>query len=347
MRKLDEPAEHRPFNPFALAGTLIILFSFYISILLNHPERSATYLAASALFMGALWYFCYLSRRETTIEVAKEAYVSKDNDFQVDSANGLMILFSRLVWFLHPIFFAYGLNRAGEASELVYVNAWLDSMKVIVIMTLVYALTCLFIWTRNVREPKLKIAGENNRPDYPEYRDNLAASALPYCIILPALVYAFLNLMGLSPIKIPALEGSIWIDISIYIALTLILIGLFIQLPYRRGAKAWKSPKLERLEEQMEGIKKDIENRRDKLVKSRSSVLAMKTISDELTLNRMTGEIDNEKNSRKLTYNISWPGEIEKDSALYFVISLVASAITTAIATNLDSFTDLLLKIPK
>ena len=98
---------------------------------------------------------------------------------------------------------------------------------------------------------------------------------------------------------------------------------------------------------QNEQIKNDIENRRDKLSKSKSSISAMKNISDELTLHRIKSEIDNENKLKKLTYDITWPGELGKDSALDFVLSFVASAITTAIATNLDTITEIFLRVPK
>ena len=346
MRKIDEPAQLRPFNPIALAGTLIILFSFYIAILLKHPEQTTAYLLSSLLFLSVLWYFCYLGRREATIEVGREAFESKDYDFQVDSANGMLTIFSLLVWFLQPVFLAIGLSHRADLSRGVYAGAWFDSMKVVLGMTLTYTLSCLFIWTRNIREPRLQVAG-GKRPDYPKYRDNLAASALPYCVIIPALVYAFLNLIGLSPVKLPGLEGNVWIDIAIHAALMLILIGIFIQLPYRSGAKEWKSPTLERLEEQLEHIKNDIASRRENLLRSRSSVIAMKNISDELTLNRLENEIDSENKLKKLNYSITWPGELGRDSALYFVLSIIASAITTTIATNIDTITKLVLKIPK
>jgi len=355
-REVWNPAQDRPFNPVAMAGSLIILFSFYIALLLNHPEQTTAYLVGSALFLGVLWYFSYLSRSETTIEIGRDTYdppnssfsrANKDYDFQVDSANLILTLFSRLIWFLYPVFFALGVSHAEGASKQVYINAWFASMKVVVVMTLIHVLTCLFIWTRNIREKQLDVAGKNRRVNYPDYRDRLASSALPYCIIIPALLYAFLNLMGLSPISLPGLEGSTWLDITIYTALTLILIGLFIQFPYRIGAKAWNSPEHMALENQIKLIKEGIKERRENLVKSNSAGIAMQNISDELTLNRLSSELDKENKSKKLSYNISWPGGMEKDSAFYFVVNFFVAAFTTAIATNLDRITKFLLNIPK
>ncbi|MCC6299307.1 MAG: hypothetical protein IT314_08410 [Anaerolineales bacterium] len=347
-RKPDEKAQVRPINPFAFAGSLIILFSFYIALLLKHPDRPlSVYWTSSAIFLIALLYFSNLGRHEATIEVASDAIYSDDYDFQMDATEGSMDLFTKSLWISHPIFLALGLGRAGGVNEgeSLMVEAWFSAMIVAIVVSLIYSLTSLAVWARNIRAPRLSVAGVESRPEYPDFRDRLASSALPYCILIPALVYALSNLLEFTPSTLLGFKANLWLDIAIYASIAVFLFGIFVQLPYRSGAKAWKSPKLEALEAQVKILDKEIRERREQFAKSKTSAVIMKNIADELTLYRLRSEIQESK-TKKLGYTISWTSELEGASALVYLANFLVTAISAVIASNLEKIINFVLKIP-
>lgn len=351
MRK-PKAAQIRWINPFAIAGSFVIIFTLYVAILRGQSELQIfPYLATIALFLILLWYFSYLSRREVTIEEGKDATGSQDRDLQMDTANMTMSWYFQILVRLQPIFLAIGLAQvtpevvADMGGPMLY--SWLQALLVTVAVILVMSIIFMVIWARNIRKPELvyeedgkilKIAGTEGRDKYPTYRDQLAASALPYCVFIPAMVFALLTILGQSPQSITGISG-VWFDILLYGLLAIILFGLLVQVPYRSGQMARLQPELKKLQKLEEKIEKGIIGNYNRSQQNPNAELQI--IAGEMTLSRL-------KESRRqlkgqFVYKFNFLGEtISSTDAL----SSVFGVIVTAIATGAGIVINLLLGVP-
>jgi hypothetical protein len=267
MRK-PEPAQLRWINPFALAGSFAITFTFYVAIYGGDVARqTGTFLATVGTLLTILWYVSFLSRREVTIGEPRDAVGSTDGDFQIDTAQLVVAWFYKFVVLLQPLFLASQLLRPPSIeTDLagVMVGSWLRALAATVIMITIVSLTFLAIWARNIAKDVLTveedgtekpIAGTGGRDDYPVYREQLAVSALPYCVFVPAMVFGLLALVDRLPLRIAG-TGGVWLDGLVFVLLVLTLNALFVQLPYRAGSAASLQERADahrRLRDQIEG----------------------------------------------------------------------------------------------
>lgn len=337
MRR-PEAAQLRWINPFGLASSFVIIFSFYIGIIQGKLVLPITpYLGGAAAFLALLWYTSFLSRREVTIVEGKQAALSEDQDFQVDTARMTISWFYLLVGRLQPLFLAVNLATVKlgimpHAADPM-TNSWLDALFVTVILLLGAGLAYLIIWTRNIAKPRLsdvvdglprQIAGTDGRDDYPLYRDQLAASAVPCCIFMSALLFMILTMLNCPPHKLVGVTGA-WFDILFYGLLILILFTLFVEVPYGHGQKAWFEPESERLKQLQHNIANYIVDSYEG--KSQVTQNALRVIAGELTLKRLR-QADSEQRGR-LIYKLNVLGEgISGADALAFLRGLIVTAIT-------------------
>lgn len=344
MRKEKEAAQLRWINPFAIAGSFVILFTFYVAVYQSEPIRQ---IMPYLIFVMFLWYVCYLSRREVTIEEGKEATGSTDRDFQMDTANHTIGWFYLLLVRLQPIFLMIGLSNAdpkavgGLDGAMVY--SWLQALLVTVIVMLVVGLTSLVIWARNIGTPELicfengkkrHLAGTEGRDRYPAYRDQLASSALPYCIFVPAMVFAMLSLLGKTPLRIAGLTG-VWLDALFYGLLALILFGLFVQVPFRNGRMSRLKPEFETLRKLSRKIEKNIAG----LHRSNSpdGRTQLRIIAGEMTLRRLRDARQEQKG--RLIYKFNLFGEgISSTDAIAVIRGVIVTALVTGLALLINQF---------
>lgn len=347
MRK-PEAAQLRWINPFAIAGSFVIIFTFYVALYERQlMQQSVPYL----VFLLFLWYVCYLSRREVTIEEGKQATASKDRDFQIDMANYTIGWFYLLLVRLQPLFLMIGLSNAapkavdGLGGAMIY--SWLRALLVTVIVMVVVGLTSLVIWARNIGKPELictensktkRLAGTEGRDRYPTCRDQLAASALPYCIFVPVMVFAVLSLLGNSPLRIAGVTG-VWLDALFYSLIALILFGLFVQVPYRNGRMARLKPEFEALRKLLRKIEKNIAG--SYRSNSHDARTQLQIIAGEMTLRRLR---DARREQRgRLIYKFNLFGEsISSTDAL----AVIRGVIVTAVATGLALLINRLFQVP-
>jgi hypothetical protein len=212
-------------------------------------------------------------------------------------------------------------------------HSWVQAVAAAAGLITIVVLTILAVWARNIGKDVLRddiagsgrpIAGVDGRDDYPAYREQLAASALPCCVFVPAMIFGLLELFGRLPLTIAGRSGF-WLDALVYVLLAFGLAALFVQLPFQGGNSAWLRQQNDRLEKLRQKVTDRITAVHD--TASPRPGAALEIIAGELTLQRLR-EASRELRAQQI-FRFNLFGEsISGADAVSFVRGLVVTAIT-------------------
>jgi hypothetical protein len=335
-----------------IALSFLALFSALYAV--TPTDLSAQWVAAMVALLVSVFFFIFLYNLlgQDVIEEDSWQWTRGDGDFQIDSSQIILSSFAYFLLQLQPIFLAGGLVRYGVSSEAM-VYSWQASLVATIILVSILLLACLRVWAANILAKRLKLADQQPQVKYPEYRDLLAASALPYCVLIPALLFCIFHIYGWFPINrlVGLQEDTQIFNLLIYGAIGYGLMWIFIQIPYRRGVQDSDYPEFLRLKQYIENLREGIEVRHgwsvvtdiNHLESGKTSdtvTLALQNIGDEMTLQRLNDEI--KKAEPKRSYRLSTPNFA--DPSLDSIFALGFTLILTAITSAQQQIVELLLK---